>query len=52
MVGVVFSYRLDSLGFESQQEQEIFTSPECPDQFWGPLSFLFDGYWVLFLGIE
>jgi hypothetical protein len=52
MVSVVTSYRLDSLGFESQQQQEIFTSTKYPDQFWGQPSFLFDGYWVPFLGIE
>jgi hypothetical protein len=26
----------------------FFSSPHCPDQFWGPPSFLSSGYWGLF----
>jgi len=32
------------LKFKSQQGQEAFSSPQCPDPFWGPTCFLFTGY--------
>jgi len=34
--------------FDSQQGQGFFSSQLCPDQLWGPLSFLSIGYWGLF----
>jgi len=29
-----------------------FSSPKCPDWFWGPPSLLFNGYWGSFLGVK
>ena len=50
-VGVVTSYRLDSLVFESQQWQQIFSSPDCPDWLWGPPCIILNEYWGSFLGV-
>ena len=35
---------MDVPGLESRQEQEIFSSPELPDQLWGPHCLLCGGY--------
>ena len=36
--------QMDVPGLESRQEQEIFSSPELPDQLWRPHGLLFSGY--------
>jgi hypothetical protein len=43
-VSTVTRLWLDDPCFDPQQAQEIFSSPKCPDQLWGPPSFLFDAY--------
>jgi len=40
VVGMVSSYEMDGLEFESRQEQDIFPSPKRPDSLWGPFSLL------------
>ena len=37
-------WRVDSTGFEFQQEQEILSPSKPPDQLWSPHSLLFGGY--------
>jgi hypothetical protein len=32
--------------------KRFFCSPKRPDRLWGPPSFLFSGYWDLFLGVK
>jgi hypothetical protein len=45
-VGITTGYRLDNrgVGVRVLVESRIFTSPCHPDQLWGQLSFLSDGY--------
>ena len=43
-VGIVTGYGLDGPGIESRWGGEIFRT--CPDQPWGPLSLLYNGYRV------
>jgi hypothetical protein len=44
-VGVVTDYRLDgrAVGVQVPIGARIFSSPRCPDQFWGPPNLLFSG---------
>jgi len=49
VVGIATGYGLDGRGIESQWG-EIFRT--CPDQPWGPLSLLYNGYWVFPRGKE
>jgi hypothetical protein len=37
-------YWLHDLGFNSRQEQKIFSYPKRPDQLWGPATLLLIGY--------
>jgi hypothetical protein len=40
------SYRLDNLGFKSQQRQEFLSPPKCSYCLWGPPSLLASGHQV------
>jgi hypothetical protein len=41
-------YGLDNWGLIPGRGREFFSSPPHPDQLWGPLSHLSNGYWGLF----
>ena len=43
-VGIATDYGLDGPGIESRWGDEIFRN--CPDRPWGPLSLLYNEYWV------
>ena len=39
-------------GSNTSRVKRFFSSPKHPDQLWGPLSFLFIGYWGSFMGVK
>jgi hypothetical protein len=47
-VSKVRGYRLDSQGLNPDWGKRFFSSPQCPDRFWGPTSLLYNRYWGLF----
>jgi hypothetical protein len=49
-VGIVTGYMLDRLGSIPGRDKRYFSSPQCPDQLWGPPTLLSNGYWGLFFG--
>jgi len=50
--GMATGCRLGGPGYESQQGQEILSSPQRPDLFWGTSIQLFSGHRGCFLGLK
>jgi len=51
VVGVVTGWTIQD-SIYSRGKRRLFCSPEHPDEVWGPLSLLFNGYWCYFLGVK
>jgi hypothetical protein len=47
-VSIVTGYELDSWNSILSGGKRFFSTPQCPDRIWGPLSLLSNGYLGLF----